>query len=154
MPDGLRAVLVDEAEGVRIDDNLFRFEEINPGEHTLCVYGDRGDVVVSEFSTSTASSFIRQEVMIDLCIGTELTPVSGMVTTGEGKPVEGAVVSVPSLFLETITDKDGGYKLKLPPGEWAIVANIGSTVVSQDLSIEKPETDRDVPVLTQDFTLD
>ncbi|MCP4229166.1 MAG: carboxypeptidase regulatory-like domain-containing protein [bacterium] len=154
MPEGLRAVLVGEMEGIREGDNHFKFKGVFPGEHTLYVYGERGTVGVSEFATDTASSHIELEFMIDLCIGTELTPIRGVVTDGDGKPVAGAVVAATDLFIETVTDENGGYELKFPPGEWTINVTIDGKTAKKRIALERPEMDSDVPALEVDLMMD
>jgi len=154
MPEGLRAVLVGEAEGVKTEDNRFSFDEVYPGDHTLYVYGNRGDIRISKFTTDYACAHIELEFMIDLCIGTELTPVRGTVTGDKGKPVGKAAVAVADLFIETVTDKKGGYELILPPGEWTISATDAGETAKKDITIETPEVDREVPPITVDLRFD
>lgn len=158
MPEGLRAVLVGEAEGVREEDNRFYFDDIRPGEHTLYVYGERGTVEKTEFVTDMAFDRIELAYMICLCVGTELTPVRGVVTDAGGKPVVGAVVAVTDLFIETVTDKSGVYYLKLPPGEWTITAVYGGITATGDIELTKPKVDSlakpDVDSEVVDFRLE
>jgi len=154
MPEGLRVILVGEAEGVRDADNHFLFEDVFVGEHTLYVYGERGTVEISEFVTDMASARIELEFMIDLCIGTELTPVRGTVVDGGGKPIAGAAVSVADLFIETTTDKNSGYEIKLPPGEWTISATYDGLTTTKQITVERPEVDYEVPALNVDLRLE
>lgn len=141
---GTRVLLAGEQEAEEIDLGVFRFTEVPPGTYRLYAYAPEGTTVDTTLVVSEAVAEIRAEVMIDVCIGTSLTIFHGVVKNRDGKPTPGATVSVPALFLQTTADKKGRYELRLPPGEWEVVAeasggNFVETVHAEEVYDYRPE---------------
>jgi len=117
-----RAVLVGEQPAADRGDGILVFEAVEAGAHRLYVYAPGGTVSDTPLVISSAMAVVRCEVMLDMCVETELTAVTGVVRDGRGKAVKGARVAVAELFLETTTDNKGRYALEVPPGDWEIRA--------------------------------
>ncbi len=148
-------VLVGEQVAVEGDDGALVFEEVEPGSHRLYVYAENGSTTDTELFVSDAAAVIRAEVMVDICVETELTVFKGVITTAQSKRAAGATVAVPALFVAATTDKKGRYELTLPPGEWEIEVtgaeggSVGATVLAR-----KPEDHWDAsPVVPLDLQL-
>jgi len=85
-------------------------------------------------------AIVRCEVMLDMCIETELTTFKGTVTRPDGKPAAEARVAVEDLFLETTADKKGRYELSVPPGEWELLATLGDAAAAAPIEARHPDT--------------
>ena len=120
-------------------DGLYHFENLEPGEYRLYVYAPVGTAYDGKVLVTDATAFIRAEVLLDLCIETELTTVSGTVRWAGGKPAKHVRVAVEELFLETETDGKGFYELLLPPGEWTIIADTDASAAAAKLTTTAPD---------------
>jgi hypothetical protein len=149
---------VGEAVAEELGEGRYRFDAVAPGAHRLLVYADAGDVYDSAFATDVAFASVELEVLIDLCIETEMTRVAGTVRDARGKAVTAAGVAVHDLFLDTTTDAKGRYELELPPGTWEVMAwadggNEDETFASVTVTgPEKP--DAGMPVAELDITIE
>ncbi len=120
--DGMRVILVGEAEAEELGEGRYRFEDVYPGEHRLLVYDEYGDVYDEGFETTVPLASADLEVIICMCIETRITRLEGTVRDARGKAVKGAGVAVRDLFLDTATDAKGRYRIELPPGTWEVMA--------------------------------
>ena len=136
--DGARVVLVGEAAAEDLGEGNYRFGEVYPGPHRLLVYDTMGEVYDSSFGTNAAVSHVEMEVLVCLCIETQLTPVHGRVENEAGKAASGARVAVEDLFVETTADKKGRYELVLPPGEWEIRATGEGLDIAKKITLPVP----------------
>jgi len=118
---------------------LYHFTDLEPGAYRLYVYGDVGTAYEGDILITDATAFIRAEVLLDMCIETELTAVSGTVRKADGKPAKHVRVAVEDLFLETETDGQGFYELLLPPGDWTITADGDTGAVSARITSVAPD---------------
>ncbi len=110
-----------------------------PGEHTLYVYGDAGTAFSSTFTTTAMFAALEAEVMVDLCLETELTSVRGLVGDAKGNASPAATVSVDELFVETETDNEGRYELTLPPGTWFVTARKDNLSAAAEITVSGPQ---------------
>jgi hypothetical protein len=113
-------VLVGEQVAEDLGEGRYCFREVPAGSHDLIVYGDYGEDSRDELVISYTYSRLYMESMVDACIGTCLTTVSGKVTDSKGKPFANAEVCVDDLLIYINADKKGNYMLDLPPGEWTV----------------------------------
>jgi hypothetical protein len=113
---------VGEQFGEELGEGKYRLAEVYAGEHRLLVYAGIGDVYDESFVTTVPLASAELEVMIDLCVETEMTRLAGTVRDARGKAVKGAGVAVRELFLDATTDAKGRYELELPPGTWEVMA--------------------------------
>jgi|GEM_PF-1948459 len=148
-PKGLRGVLIGEQVGVLkdrvdrytgevIEKGTITFTDVPPGKHKLIVYGDRGDIYLTDIETD--SEAIELNVLICVCPGAIIRVVKGSVTDPKGNPAVGSRISVPSLFIETLADEDGYYEMKVPPGSWEFAAHYGGERVVKEIDVEPPES--------------
>jgi hypothetical protein len=148
---------VGEELGAELGAGRYRLEAVAPGSHRLLVYAGIGDVYDSAFATDVAFASAELEVLIDLCVETQVTRVRGTVRDARGKAVKDAAVVVYDLFLDTATDARGRYELELPPGTWEVAARRGGgseDEASASITLAAPEEpDAAVPVVDLDIEL-
>jgi hypothetical protein len=148
-------VLVGEALAEELGDGRYRLEDVYPGEHRLLVYAGVGDVYDASFATDVAFASAELEVLIDLCVETQMTIVKGRAKDDRGKRVAGARVGVEDLFVETTTDKKGRYELELPPGTWTVAAYGDGRAAATEVTVAgPPEPWEEVPVVELDLRLE
>jgi hypothetical protein len=151
-------VLVGEALAEELGDGHYRIDEVYPGEHRLLVSAGVGDVYDSSFATDVAFASAELEVLIDLCIETQLSRVRGTVRDARGKAVKGAGVAVRDLFLDTTADAKGRYELELPPGTWEVMAWADGGAEDEtfaSVTLTAPEEpDAEMPVVNLDITIE
>lgn len=147
-----------EQLGEELGDGDYRIDAVVPGSHRLLVYADMGDVYDSSFATDVALASAELEVLIDLCIETQLSRVRGTVRDARGKAVKGAGVAVRDLFLDTTTDGKGRYELELPPGTWEVMAWTDGGDEDEafaSVTLTAPdEPDAGMPVVDVDITIE
>jgi len=140
-----------------LGEGRYRVEAVAPGSHRLLVYADIGDVYDSTFATDVAFASAELEVLIDLCIETQLSRVRGTVRDARGKPAKGAAVAVRDLFVDTAADAKGRYELELPPGTWEVMARAaggGEDEAVAPVTLTAPEEpDAEMPVVELDITI-
>ncbi len=147
-----------EQLGEELGDGDYRIEAVVPGSHRLLVYADIGDVYDSSFTTDVALASAELEVLIDLCVETQLSRVRGTVRDARGKAVKGARVAVRDLFVDTAADAKGRYELELPPGTWEVAAWIdggeGGEAFAPVTLTAPEEPDAEMPVVDLDFKIE
>lgn len=150
--------MVGEAAAGDLGGGHYRFDEVYPGEHRLLVYDEIGDVYDEAFETTVPFASAELEVLIDLCIETQLSRVRGTVRDARGKAVKGAGVAVHDLFVDTATDAKGRYELKLPPGTWEVMAWVDGGAEGEafaPVTLTAPdEPDAEMPVVDLDLTIE
>jgi len=144
--------------GEELGDGDYRLEAVVPGSHRLLVYDVIGDVYDEPFLTTVPLASAELEILIDLCLETQLSRLRGTVRDARGKAVGGAGVAVPDLFLDTTTDAEGRYELELPPGTWEVMAwtdggEEDETFASVTLTAPE-EPDAGMPVVDLDLTIE
>ena len=139
-------------------EGKYRLAEVYAGEHRLLVYDVVGDVYDEPFVTTVPLASAELEVMIDLCVETQMTRLAGTVKDERGKALKGAAVAVRELFLETTTDAKGRYELALPPGTWEVRAwadGGAEDETSASVTVTGPaEPDESMPVVDLDVKLE
>jgi len=141
-----------------LGEGKYRLAEVYAGEHRLLVYDVVGDVYDEPFVTTVPLASAELEVMIDLCVETQMTRLAGTVRDARGKALKGAAVAVRELFLETTTDAKGRYELELPPGTWEVRAwadGGAEDETSASVTVTGPaEPDESMPVVDLDVKLE
>jgi hypothetical protein len=149
---------VGEQLGEELGEGRYRLEAVAPGKHRFLVYDVIGDVYDEPFATDVALASAQLEVMIDLCVETQLTRVRGTVRDARGKAAKGAAVAVRDLFLDTTTDAKGHYEIELPPGTWEVTAWTDGTDEYEtfvSVAVTGPEEPgEEMPLVELDLTIE
>ena len=114
---GAHVVLVGEQPAEASGDGVYTFAEVPSRDepYRLYVFGAAGTVSETTLVVGPTMAVVKCEVMLDMCVETELTVFRGKVTAKNGRAAAGATVGVPALFLETTADKKGRYELAPQP---------------------------------------
>lgn len=153
--ENAHVVLVGEQVAENLGAGGYLFKEVPIGKHRLLVYYERGTVSDKELDFPLCFSHVKAEIMIDTCIETQLSTLTGRVINQKGKPVLNADVMVSELFLKVHSDSKGVYSLDLPPGKWRVSAS--SEKLTDDYLIELFYVDEGYeqkPVIKHDFRLE
>jgi len=80
--------------------------------------------------------------------------IRGRITDAQGEAVPFANIYIPQLSTGTTSNIDGNYELKLPAGNWKILFQyIGYETQSYDLVIAKTFQEKNVKLITQNYTI-
>ncbi|UCH79258.1 MAG: hypothetical protein JSU81_04725, partial [Candidatus Coatesbacteria bacterium] len=74
--------------GEELGEGRYRLADVAPGTHRLLVYDTVGDVYDEPFVTTVPLASAELEVLIDLCIETQLSRLRGTVRDARGKAIK------------------------------------------------------------------
>jgi hypothetical protein len=148
--DSARVILLGSTEAEDLGNGDYRFAEVYPGEYELFVYSDFSDSYREKINVSESSSKIHLNVMVCMCVEC-VSEVEINVADPAGKKVKNALVSIPALFIDAVTDKKGLTVLEVPTGEWEFVASADGSKGSITGEVPFVEPGEDIPPL--EFTI-
>ncbi|UCE27004.1 MAG: carboxypeptidase regulatory-like domain-containing protein [Candidatus Coatesbacteria bacterium] len=129
--DSAHVLLLGSAEAEDLGGGDYRFAEVYPGEYELFVYTTYSDLYREKLVVGESFSRTHLNVMLCMCIECA-SEVEVTVVDSAGKKVKNALVSIPALFIESVTDKKGRATFEVPAGEWEFAAtangNSGATI--------------------------
>jgi len=118
-------LLLDSMEAENLGEGNYLFSEVYPGEYELFLFAAGCETHSESILVSSSFAHIQLNVMLCGCID-HVSTVAITVTDGSGSTIENTDVSVPALFVHSVTDEYGTAQLEIPVGEWEFNASDAS----------------------------
>ncbi len=120
--DSARVILLGSIEAENLGGGDYRFAEVYAGEYDLFIYTPYSESYYEKLVVGKSFSRTNLNVMLCMCVECA-SEVEVYVTDSTGKKVKNARVSIPALFIDTVTGKKNRATLEVPAGEWDFAAS-------------------------------